>query len=94
MKVHHIFDFGSSREDLYLIQNDLFAVFDGFNSLDKFVDPHGATGGLIAATITRDIFARNGRTLKELAEEANRQIRKKMLHPRSILPMTEKRKSN
>ncbi|MBI4095088.1 MAG: protein phosphatase 2C domain-containing protein [Candidatus Liptonbacteria bacterium] len=79
MKINHIFDVGSSKEDACLIKDNLFAVFDGFNSLDKFVDEQGITGGLIAATITRDVFSRNKGTLRNLAIEANRIIREKML---------------
>ncbi|MFA6096514.1 MAG: protein phosphatase 2C domain-containing protein [Candidatus Paceibacterota bacterium] len=78
MKVDHIFDTGSSKEDSYLIKDDVFAVFDGFNSLDKFADKQGTTGGLIAATIARDIFSRQEGKFKELAAEANRKIREKM----------------
>ncbi len=79
MKIGHIFDIGSSKEDSYLIKDNLFAVFDGFNSLDGFKDENGTTGGLIAATIARDVFSRNQGSLKSLATEANRKIREKML---------------
>lgn len=76
--INYIFDIGSSKEDSYLIKDNLFAVFDGFNSLDKFVDQQGVTGGLIAATIAKDVFSRNEGTLENLAVEANRKIREKM----------------
>lgn len=79
MKINHIFDIGSSNEDSYLIKDNLFAVFDGFNSLNGFKDENGTTGGLIAATIARDVFSRNQGPLKSLALEANRKIREKML---------------
>ncbi len=79
MKVNYIFDAGSSKEDSYLIKDNFFAVFDGFDSLDKFVDRQGVTGGLIAATIARDVFSQNKGTLKDLAMETNRKIREKML---------------
>lgn len=79
MKIDHIFDTGSSKEDSYLIKDDLFAVFDGFNSLDKFVDKDGATGGLIGATIARDAFFENNDTLTGLAAKANRKIKERML---------------
>ena len=80
MKVDHVIDIGSSNEDSYLIKDNLFAVFDGFNSLDSFKNENGTTGGLIAATIARDIFSRNQGSLKSLAIEANRKIREKMLN--------------
>lgn len=79
MKIEHIFNVGSSNEDSYLIKDNLFAVFDGFNSLDRFKDENGTTGGLIAATIAKNIFSRNQGSLKSLAIEANRKIQEKML---------------
>ena len=79
MKIDHVVDIGSSNEDSYLIKDNLFAVFDGFNSLTGFKDDEGATGGLIAANIAREIFSTNQGSLKNLAIEANRKIREKML---------------
>lgn len=79
MKVDYIFDAGSSKEDAYLVKDNLFAVFDGFNSLDGFVDTDGTSGGLVAATIAKNIFSRNEGSLKDLALEANRKIREKMV---------------
>jgi len=79
MRIDHIFDTGSSKEDSYLIRDNLFAVFDGFNSLDGFDDRNGLTGGLIAATIAKDTFSGNEGTLKNLAMEATRKIREKIL---------------
>jgi len=79
MKIDHIFDIGSSNEDSYLVKDDLFAVFDGFNSLDGFKNENGTTGGLIAATIAKDVFSNNQGSLKSLAMEANRKIREVML---------------
>ncbi len=79
MKINYIFDAGSSKEDSYLIKDNLFAVFDGFDSLDKFVDQRGITGGLIAATIAKDVFSQNKGILKNLAVKANREIQEKMI---------------
>jgi len=79
MKIDHIFDIGSSNEDSYLIKDDIFAVFDGFNSLDGFKDKNGMTGGLIAATIAKNVFSSNQGPFKGLAMEANRKIREKVL---------------
>lgn len=79
MKIDHIFDTGSSKEDSYLIKDNLFAVFDGFNSLDGFKDENGTTGGLIAATVAKDVFSGNQGSLKSLTMEANREIGEKML---------------
>jgi len=71
-------DKGSSKEDAYLIENNIVGVFDGFNSLNKYVDKDGKTGGIIAATIARDIFSKNDKSLKELTIEANKKIKEKM----------------
>mgnify|MGYP001582558822 CR=1 FL=1 len=79
MKIDHVVDIGCSNEDSYLIKDNLFAVFDGFNSLDGFKDKDGTTGGLIAATIARDTFSRNQGSLKSLAMEANRKVREVMM---------------
>ena len=79
MKIDHIFDRSSSNEDSSLIKDNLFAVFDGFNSLDGFNDENGTTGGLIAAAIAKDVFSSNQGSLKSLVIEANRKIREKML---------------
>jgi len=79
MKIGFIFDESSSKEDLYLIKDNLFVVFDGFNSLDKFVDRDGRTGGLIAATIAKNEFSKNDKSLKELTARANKKIKERML---------------
>ncbi len=79
MKIDYIFDEGYSKEDTYLIKDNMFGVFDGFNSLDKFVDKDGKKGGLIAALIARDEFSKNDKNLKELAIEANQKVRERML---------------
>src|SRR3989338_6515611 len=79
MKVDFIVDEGVSREDSYLIKDNIFGVFDGANSHNRFADSAGKTGGLIASQLVRDVFARNNRPLKELAIEANNKLREAML---------------
>ncbi len=79
MKVDYIFDEGSSKEDAYLIGKNIFGVFDGANSINKFFDESGRSGGLIAVSIVRDEFAANKGTLKEMAINANNTLRKKMI---------------
>lgn len=78
VKIDFIIDEGSSKEDTHLIKNNIFGVFDGFNSLDRFVNKNGETGGLIAATIAKDTFSKNDKDLKELTIEANQRIKEKM----------------
>ncbi len=79
MKIDFILDEGPSKEDSYLIKGDIFGVFDGFNSLDKFTDENGKTGGLIAATIAKDEFSRGDKDLRHLSLETNKKIRETML---------------
>ena len=77
MKIDCVFDKGSSKEDTYLIEDNIFGVFDGFNSLNSFVGKDGKTGGLIAAEIAKDEFSKNNKSLLNLTIEANRRIKKK-----------------
>ena len=78
MKVDFVLDEGSSKEDTYLIGKNIFGVFDGANSINRFFDD-GKPGGLIAAMIARDEFATNKGSLKEMAANANNALRKKMI---------------
>lgn len=78
MKIDYIFDKGLSKEDTYLIKDNISGVFDGYDSLNKFVDKGGKTGGLIAATIAKDNFSKNDKSLLDLALEANKKIKEKM----------------
>ncbi len=78
MKINFVFDEGSSKEDLYLIKDNLFAVFDGFNSLKSFLDKDGKKGGLIAATIAKEEFSKNDDNLRMLAMRTNQKIKERM----------------
>jgi hypothetical protein len=81
LKIEQLYEKGSNKlnEDALLIQDNLFGVFDGATSLDKYTDEHGYTGAYIAANITRDIFKKNNASITELAHEANSRIREKMI---------------
>jgi serine/threonine protein phosphatase PrpC len=79
MKVDFVFDEGSKKEDLYFIEDNIFGVVDGFNSLARFTDKNRKTGGLIAASITRDEFLKNDKDLRTLAIRANQKIKDRML---------------
>lgn len=79
MKIDFVFDEGSSKEDTCLIKDNIFGVFDGANSTNKFFDEGGRSGGLIAATIAKETFKENSGSLKDLAIETNRKIKEKLL---------------
>jgi serine/threonine protein phosphatase PrpC len=77
MKINSIFDKGSSKEDAYFIKDNTFGVFDGFDSLSKFTDKNGRTGGLIAAEIARNEFSNINKSLMGLLLDANKRIKEK-----------------
>lgn len=79
MQIELVFDEGSSKEDSFLIKDNIFGVFDGANGLNKFVAKDGRTGGLIAAQIARDEFYKNDLELNEIALRANKKIMEKMI---------------
>jgi len=78
VKVENVLEQGTGdmMEDVLLIQDSLFGVFDGATSLDGWTTSNGTTGGLKAATIAAESFARNDACLVTLAEQANRRIRR------------------
>lgn|SRR3989338_2146070 len=78
MKTDFVVDEGSSKEDAHIIGENIFGVFDGFDGLNKYVGKDGKTGGLIAATIAKETFSKNGKSLKDSAMEANQKIKEKM----------------
>lgn len=80
MKSSVIFDQGNSREDRYLVQKPLFAVFDGVSSVMPYQADDGRTGGMIAAEIARDTFAEDNAALVELARRTNKRIQEAMSH--------------
>ncbi len=74
--IQKIYRKGSSiiNEDRLLIRNNIFGVFDGANNLAGFKNKKGKTGGELAATIAKNTFSKNDKSLKELAVESNNQI--------------------
>ena len=80
MKIQKIYDKGSREinEDELLIQDNLFAVFDGATSLIKYVNEKGETGGRLAAKIAKEVFSKNDKPLNGLAEGANDKILEEM----------------
>lgn len=64
------------NEDVVLVNENtqLFGVFDGATSLNRFKTTDGKTGGYIAAHIAAETFASTDLSLKEIAFEANMAI--------------------
>ena len=81
MKVDSIYEKGSSasNDDVLLITKRMFGVFDGAFDMERYQDEKGRTGATLAASIARDTFAENSRSLVDIAKEANSRIRKSML---------------
>ena len=82
MQIELVFDEGSSKEDSFLIKDNIFGVFDGANGISRFVDEQGKSGGLMTACIARDEFYKNDAELKEIVNRANKKILEKMLELR------------
>jgi Protein phosphatase 2C len=73
-------DAGSAAgtEDALFAVEPCFGVFDGATSLVR-PDGRGPRGGAVAAALARDVFAAGaGRSLDDLAQEANRRIARAM----------------
>ncbi|EMS81404.1 hypothetical protein [Desulfotignum phosphitoxidans] len=81
MKIETILEKGSARlnEDTLVAQGNLFGVFDGATSLNKTVFEKEKTGGLIASSAARSVFATNHFPLKALAHTANHSIHQHMV---------------
>jgi hypothetical protein len=69
---------GLANEDRLLVEERIWAVFDGATSLNKYVDESGNTGGVLASSIANDTFRKNDQSLLDLAREANISIRDAM----------------
>ncbi|MFA4887176.1 MAG: protein phosphatase 2C domain-containing protein [Candidatus Nanoarchaeia archaeon] len=80
MRVEHILDKGSGKinEDQILKKENLFAVFDGMTSLNKFTDAKKRTGGFLASSVAKEAFKKK-RSLVQLTELANKKIKKEMI---------------
>jgi len=81
MKVESVYDKGSRllNEDALLIKSPVFGVFDGASSLVPYKSADGKTGAYLAANIARETFGKNHQSLKELAFDANQNIRNAMM---------------
>lgn len=81
MKIETILEKGSARlnEDTLVAQGNIFGVFDGATSLNKTVFEKEKTGGFIASSAARSVFATNHFPLKALAHTANQSIYRHMV---------------
>lgn len=70
---------GFLNEDYYVASNNIYGVFDGATSLNGCLYDSKLTGGWIASRTAAEIFEKNNDSLKNLALEANRQIKNKMM---------------
>lgn len=77
------------NEDELLVKDNLFAVFDGATSIIPFRNKEGKTGGRIGAEIVKEVFSQNNKSLRELAIEANYQLKEKMEHEKIDLKQKE-----
>ncbi|OGK34231.1 hypothetical protein A3I50_04625 [Candidatus Roizmanbacteria bacterium RIFCSPLOWO2_02_FULL_37_9] len=61
MKIDFLLDIGEgeTNEDNLLVKDNLFGVFDGLTSLNKYKDQNGKTGGQIASQLVKRIFEKN-----------------------------------
>lgn len=78
MRVETLVDDGRKKEDSLLASKDVFGVFDGAGPLDPFPSQNGKSAGLIASSIAKEEFAKDG-PLVERATLANTKIREAML---------------
>ena len=70
-----VYDEGSSREDSYLIGDGIFGVFDGYPDFKKLVYKDGRTGGIVASSLVKEVFASsNNKDLADIAVEANNKL--------------------
>jgi len=62
MQIQKAYDKGSRplNEDVLLIGENIFGVFDGTTGHDRYADREGKTSGYLAASITKEIFEEGG----------------------------------
>jgi len=70
---------GVVNEDAWLVHNNVFGVFDGATSMNRFIDRDGKTGGYLASHITKEVFLDKEISLKEGFRLANKKIEEKMI---------------
>ncbi len=81
MKCEYLLEKGSGElnEDALVVEGNLFGVFDGATSLDRRTFEDGKTGGLLASSEARAVFAKNHYPLVSLAGSANEAIGRRMI---------------
>lgn len=66
---------GEANEDLLLIEEGLYGVFDGATALSSTCRDQGRTGGYIAAALAAETFRQNGHDLQSCLVESNNRLR-------------------
>ncbi|WP_051309459.1 protein phosphatase 2C domain-containing protein [Desulfogranum japonicum] len=79
-KVDYIRERGTGviDEDVLLMQDNIFGVFDGASSINGQLFSDGTSGGFLAAQQAAEVFKLNQGSLLELTDKANRLIRNHM----------------
>ncbi|MFW5489036.1 MAG: protein phosphatase 2C domain-containing protein [Desulfovibrio sp.] len=70
---------GLLNEDVLVVEDNLFCVFDGATSLSPETYEHGYTGGYLASNLAGEAFRQNNGSLLELSQRANRRIHRAMV---------------
>lgn len=78
--VDYVWDHGSGviGEDVVLMTDNVFGVFDGASSIDGRIFSDGTSGGFLAARQAAEVFKLNQGSLLDLADKANQVIRNHM----------------
>lgn len=78
--VDYVWEQGSSQigEDVVLIQDNIYGVFDGASTLNGQPFTDGTSGGFLAAKQAAEVFKLNQGPLLDLAKQANRVLRDHM----------------
>jgi hypothetical protein len=66
---------GKILEDALIVKPPVFGVFDGATGLDEFANNKGLTGGYLAASLAKKIFANSKMTLAKSAVSLNNKLR-------------------
>ncbi len=79
-KVEYVWEQGSGiiDEDVVLMKDNIFGVFDGASSINGQLFSDGTSGGFLAARQAAEVFKLNRGSLLQMADKANQLIRNHM----------------